>query len=58
METNKESFVFVLFLNGKKDLCSCKRWLGSDFCDYCDKEFKAGSEQKEEKTHIRDAHTV
>ena len=36
-----------------------KRRLGSDFCDYCDEEFKLGSEKdrKEKDIHIRDNHT-
>ena len=36
-----------------------KRRLGSDFCDFCDMEFKAGcaKDRKEKETHIRDEHT-
>ena len=36
-----------------------KRRLGSDFCDFCDKEFKLGCEKdrKEKQTHIREMHT-
>jgi uncharacterized coiled-coil protein SlyX len=36
-----------------------KRRLGSDLCDFCDEEFKAGCEKdrKEKETHIRDTHT-
>ena len=36
-----------------------KRRLGSDFCDHCDLEFKAGSEKdrKEKDAHIRETHT-
>ena len=35
------------------------RRLGSDICDYCDIEFKAGCEKdkKEKDTHIRYTHT-
>ena len=36
-----------------------KRRLGSDFCDYCELEFKAGCEKdrKEKDAHIRHTHT-
>ena len=36
-----------------------KRRLGSDFCDFCDKEFKLGCEKdrKEKEIHVREAHT-
>ena len=36
-----------------------KRRLGSDFCDFCEKEFMLGSEKdrNEKETHIRDTHT-
>ena len=36
-----------------------KRRLGSDFCDFCDKEFMLGSEKdrKEKETHVRETHT-
>ena len=36
-----------------------RRRLGSDFCNYCDMEFKLGCEKdrKEKETHIRDTHT-
>ena len=36
-----------------------KRRLGSDFCEFCDEEFKLGSEKdrKEKESHIRDNHT-
>ena len=36
-----------------------KRRLGTDFCDYCDFEFKLGSEKerKEKDIHIRNNHT-
>ena len=36
-----------------------KRRLGSDFCDYCDKEFMSGCEKdrKEKENHVRESHT-
>ena len=36
-----------------------KRRLGSDFCDFCDKEFRLGSEKdkREKDIYIRDKHT-
>ena len=36
-----------------------KRRLGSDFCEYCEMEFMAGSqkERKEKESHIRETHT-
>ena len=37
-----------------------KRRLGSDFCDFCDREFKQGCEKdrQEKATHIREMHTL
>ena len=36
-----------------------QRRLGSDFCKYCDEEFRSGSEKerKEKDIHIRNTHT-
>jgi hypothetical protein len=37
-----------------------KRRLGSDFCDFCDREFKQGCEKdrQEKATHITEMHTL
>ena len=56
---NEESNVDKIKTMEKRIYVLEKRRLGSDFCDYCDQEFKAGSEKerKEKETHIRDYHT-
>jgi hypothetical protein len=56
---NEESNVEMIKTMEKRIYILEKRRLGSEFCDYCKHEFKAGSEKerKEKETHIRDYHT-